>query len=78
MTRRISLLAGAVLSLLVPFVPGESAAAGAKPLRFAVRFPASLDAGPLDGRLLQMFAPRMVARMQRTAPPGADLESWRY
>ncbi len=29
-------------------------------------------------RYVQMFAPRMVERMEKTAPPGADLESWRY
>jgi hypothetical protein len=29
-------------------------------------------------RYVQMFAPRMVERMERTAPPGADLTSWRY
>jgi hypothetical protein len=29
-------------------------------------------------RYVQMFAPKMVERMERTAPPGADLKSWRY
>jgi hypothetical protein len=29
-------------------------------------------------RYVQMFAPRMVERMEKTAPPGADLASWRY
>jgi hypothetical protein len=29
-------------------------------------------------RYIQMFAPRMVERMEKTAPPGADLTSWRY
>jgi hypothetical protein len=29
-------------------------------------------------RYVQMFAPRMVERMERSAPPGADLTSWRY
>lgn len=29
-------------------------------------------------RYIQMFAPRIVERMQRSAPPGADLRSWRY
>jgi hypothetical protein len=29
-------------------------------------------------RYVQMFAPRMVERMKQSAPPGADLESWRY
>jgi len=56
MTRRSCLLAGAVLSLLVASAPLESAAAERRPLRFAVRFPASLDAGPLDGRLLLLLS----------------------
>jgi hypothetical protein len=29
-------------------------------------------------RYHQMFIPKAVARMQKTAPPGADLASWRY
>jgi len=29
-------------------------------------------------RYIQMFAPRMVERMTRNHPPGADLTSWRY
>jgi hypothetical protein len=29
-------------------------------------------------RYVQMFAPKMVERMEKTAPPGADLTSWRY
>ncbi len=29
-------------------------------------------------RYVQMFAPDIVARILRTAPPGADLTSWRY
>ncbi|HVO10035.1 MAG TPA: hypothetical protein VMX54_04710 [Vicinamibacteria bacterium] len=29
-------------------------------------------------RYVQMFAPRMVERIEKTAPPGADLASWRY
>ena len=29
-------------------------------------------------RYVQMFAPRMVERMEKTAPPGADLASWDY
>lgn len=29
-------------------------------------------------RYHQMFVPKAVARMQKTAPPGADLRSWRY
>lgn len=29
-------------------------------------------------RYAQMFVPKAVARMQKTAPAGADLESWRY
>ncbi len=29
-------------------------------------------------RYVQMFAPRMVERMMRNHPPGADLTSWRY
>ena len=29
-------------------------------------------------RYVQMFAPKMVERMEKTAPPGADLKSWRY
>jgi len=29
-------------------------------------------------RYIQMFAPRMVERMMRNHPPGADLTSWRY
>jgi hypothetical protein len=26
----------------------------------------------------QMYVPRIMARIQSTAPPGADLTSWRY
>jgi hypothetical protein len=29
-------------------------------------------------RYHQMFIPKAVARMEKTAPPGADLKSWRY
>jgi hypothetical protein len=29
-------------------------------------------------RYHQMFIPKAVTRMQKTAPPGADLKSWRY
>ncbi|MBU4253365.1 MAG: hypothetical protein KJ727_02045 [Acidobacteria bacterium] len=29
-------------------------------------------------RYAQMFMPKMVERMRKTAPPGADLTSWRY
>ena len=29
-------------------------------------------------RYHQMFAPRIVARLEKSAPPGADLKSWRY
>jgi hypothetical protein len=29
-------------------------------------------------RYVQMFAPKMVERMDKTAPPGADTTSWRY
>ena len=29
-------------------------------------------------RYHQMFVPKAVARLQKTAPPGADLTSWRY
>ncbi|HET6899266.1 MAG TPA: hypothetical protein VFK70_12995, partial [Vicinamibacteria bacterium] len=29
-------------------------------------------------RYHQMFAPRIVARIEKSAPPGADLKSWRY
>jgi len=29
-------------------------------------------------RYHQMFAPRIVERILKSAPPGADLESWRY
>ena len=29
-------------------------------------------------RYIQMFAPRMVDRMMKNHPPGADLSSWRY
>jgi hypothetical protein len=29
-------------------------------------------------RYHQMFIPRIVERIQRSAPPGADLASWRY
>jgi hypothetical protein len=29
-------------------------------------------------RYIQMFAPRMVERIEKTAPPGADTTSWRY
>ncbi len=29
-------------------------------------------------RYHQMFAPKIVERIQKTAPPGADLKSWKY
>jgi hypothetical protein len=29
-------------------------------------------------RYVQMFAPKMVERIEKSAPPGADLTSWRY
>jgi hypothetical protein len=29
-------------------------------------------------RYHQMYAPKIVARIEKTAPPGADLKSWRY
>ena len=29
-------------------------------------------------RYHQMFIPRFVERARRTAPPGADVQSWRY
>ena len=29
-------------------------------------------------RYHQMFAPKIVERIERSAPPGADLRSWRY
>ena len=29
-------------------------------------------------RYHQMFAPKIVARIEKSAPPGADLKSWRY
>jgi hypothetical protein len=29
-------------------------------------------------RYHQMFAPKIVERMLKSAPPGADLKSWRY
>jgi hypothetical protein len=29
-------------------------------------------------RYQQMFAPKIVARIEKSAPPGADLKSWRY
>ena len=29
-------------------------------------------------RYNQMFIPKAVVRMENTAPPGADLKSWRY
>ena len=29
-------------------------------------------------RYIQMFAPKMVERIEKTAPPGADTTSWRY
>jgi hypothetical protein len=29
-------------------------------------------------RYVQMFAPRIVERIEKSAPPGADLQSWRY
>ena len=29
-------------------------------------------------RYIQMFAPKMMERIDETAPPGADLKSWRY
>jgi hypothetical protein len=29
-------------------------------------------------RYHQMFAPKIIARILKTAPPGSDLKSWRY
>ena len=29
-------------------------------------------------RYHQMFIPRFVERARKTAPPGADVQSWRY
>ena len=29
-------------------------------------------------RYHQMFAPKIVERIEKSAPPGADLKSWRY
>jgi len=29
-------------------------------------------------RYHQMYVPKAVARMEKTAPQGADLKSWRY
>ena len=29
-------------------------------------------------RYVQMFAPKMMERIEKTAPPGADTTSWRY
>ena len=29
-------------------------------------------------RYHQMFMPKMVERIEKTAPPGADMTSWRY
>jgi hypothetical protein len=29
-------------------------------------------------RYVQMHAPKMLRRIEKSAPPGADLTSWRY
>jgi hypothetical protein len=29
-------------------------------------------------RYIQMFAPKMMERIEKTAPSGADLKSWKY
>ena len=29
-------------------------------------------------RYVQMHAPKMLKRIEKSAPPGADLTSWRY
>jgi hypothetical protein len=29
-------------------------------------------------RYIQMYAPKIVERIEKSAPPGADLASWRY
>jgi hypothetical protein len=87
MTRRISLLAGAVLFLLAVPAPRPAAAAEAKPLRFAVRFPASLEKGPLDGRLLLLLStdpsaePRFQVRDTDATRSqqvfGIDVDGWK-
>ena len=76
----------AVLALLAAAPPPPSPAAEAARLRIAVRFPASLEAGPLDGRLLLLLStdpsaePRFqvsdtnVARSQQVF--GIDVDGW--
>jgi hypothetical protein len=34
--------------------------------------------GDMDNYYHQMYIPRAVKRMEQTAPPAADLKSWRY
>jgi hypothetical protein len=83
---RSSIPAAAVLALLGAVVPPPSPAVEAARLRIAVHFPASLEAGPLDGRLLLFLSadpsaePRFqisdtdVARSQQVF--GIDVDGW--
>ena len=78
------LLSACALWLALAAVP--AAAAEAARLRFAVRYPASLEKGPLDGRLLLLLStdasaePRFqvsdtnVARSQQVF--GIDVDGW--
>ena len=81
------LSAGAAFVLLAAAAPQAAVAAGPSRLRIAVRFPAALEKGPLDGRLLLLLStdpsaePRFqlsdtnVARSQQVF--GLDVEGWR-
>ena len=81
------LSAGAVFFLLAASAPPAATAAEPSRLRIAVRFPAALEKGPLDGRLLLLLStdpsaePRFqlsdtnVARSQQVF--GLDVEGWK-
>lgn len=80
-------VSAAVLALLALATPPPSLAAEGARLRFAVRFPASLEDGPLDGRLLLLLStdPSAEPRFQLSETNvagsqqvfGIDVEGWR-
>lgn len=80
---------GRLLASLLAVLAGATPGAAGEParLRVAVRYPASLEAGPLDGRLLLLLStdpsaePRFQVRDTSAAKSqhvfGIDVEGWR-
>src|SRR5688572_15137480 len=83
--KNIFQLALAVVALVAVFVATESNAQNSNPAKFEISFPASLDKGPIDGRLLLLIStstegePRTQINEDLNTQQvfGVDVEGWK-